>query len=98
MSVITEEITPRPGKREKNFSFLQVSGLVLLVLFTAIYIGETLYGNNSLQVLLSLQKQQKILDRKIKRISRQNAALQREYFELKTVMGEDAIYDQERER
>ncbi len=93
MSSITEEITQRPQKREKSTSFLQVLAMVILVLATAIYMGETLFGPNSLEVLLSLQKQQKILDYKIKHISSQNALLQKKYFELKTVMGETDAYE-----
>ena len=95
MSTITEEITQKPQKREKGISFLQVIAMIALVLLTAVYMGETLFGPNSLEVLLSLQKQQKILNYKIKHISHQNAKLQKKYFELKTVLGEGNAYEKD---
>ncbi len=89
MSKIAEELTPAPKKPESGFSFFQVVAIVMLVLIAATYMGETLFGQNSLQVLHSLQEQQKILDKKITRISFENAQLQKEYLELMTVMGKD---------
>lgn len=89
MSEITDEIIERPlQKRTNGFSFLQVVFLVLLVLMAAIFMGETLFGKNSLDVLVSLQKQQKILEKKIAHISQENAKLQKKYFELKALMPE----------
>jgi cell division protein FtsB len=95
MSTITEEISQKPKQREKGISFLQVLAMISLVLITAIYMGETLFGANSLEVLLSLQKQQKILHYKIKHISHENAQLQKKYLELKTVMGESIVDEQD---
>ena len=95
MSGITDEITePRSRRRrDGSFSFLQVMTMVAIVLLAAVYMGETLFGHNSLEVLLSLQKQQKILDHKIKRISYENALLQKKYLELKAVTGDMTIED-----
>lgn len=89
MSKIAEELNPGPKKAESGFSFFQVVLIIMLVLVAATYMGETLFGKNSLQVLHSLQQQQKILDRKITKISFENAQLQKEYLELTTVMGKD---------
>jgi len=87
MPHVTDEIIEEKAqKREKGFSFLQVLFLILLVLLAAIYMGETLFGENSLEVLNALKKQQKILDAKIKRISHENAILQKKYFELRALM------------
>ena len=89
MSEITDEIIEHSSQKgDKGFSFLQVVFLILLVLMAAIYMGETLFGENSLEVLNSLKKQQQILDKKIKRISHENAVLQKKYFELKSLMPE----------
>jgi len=94
MSQITDEISENPaGKRESGFSFLQVVFLILLVLLAAVYMGETLFGKNSLEVLLSLKKQQQILDAKIVRISKENAILQKKYFELRALMPEKSDED-----
>ena len=89
MARITDEISGTSGeKRESGFSFLQVVFLILLVLLAAVYMGETLFGKNSLNVLISLKKQQHILDVKIARISKENAILQKKYFELRALMPE----------
>jgi len=94
MSQITDEISQNPAKRESGFSFLQVVFLIFLVLLAAVYMGETLFGKNSLDVLLSLRKQQKILDSKIARISKENAILQKKYFELHALMPEKSDEEQ----
>jgi len=89
MSNIRDELaTGKRSRRDKGFSFLQLFVLIAIVLMAAVYMGETLFGKNSLEVLLSLQQQQKILDKKIKYISHQNAALQKEYFELNVVLNQ----------
>ena len=94
MARITDEISGNPGKKKENgFSFLQVVFLILLVLLAAVYMGETLFGKNSLDVLISLKKQQRILDVKIARISKENAILQKKYFELRALMPEKSDED-----
>jgi cell division protein FtsB len=95
MSRITDEITEHSSqKRGSNFSFLQAFFLILLVLLAAVYMGETLFGQNSLEVLLSLQKQQQVLNTKIERISKENAILQKKYFELRSLMPEKSEEEQ----
>ncbi len=97
MSHITDEITEYPSKKRNNgLSFLQGFFLVLLVLLAAIYMGETLFGKNSLEVLMSLKRQQQILERKIEHISKENAILQKKYFELRSLMPEQSKEDQKR--
>ena len=89
MSDITDEILKRPAKRRvESFSFLQILFLACLVFAAAVFVGDTLFGKNSWQVLVSLRKQQEILDRKISKISKENANLQKKYFELKSLMPE----------
>ncbi len=90
MSEITDEILNHPPqKRVDGFSFLQTLFLAGIVLAAAIFVGDMLFGKNSWQVLVSLKKQQRILDRKIDKISKENANLQKQYFELKSLMPED---------
>lgn len=60
--------------------FLFASGFVLLV---GIYMGFIFFGNNSLSVLLDLEEHQDYLSEDIERLKAENAALQKQYFELK---------------
>lgn len=60
--------------------FLLASGIVLVV---GIYMGFIFFGNNSLSVLLDLEEHQNYLTEDIERLKTENAALQKQYFELK---------------
>jgi len=86
MSKISDEIVEQRLHREDRHSFIQSALVVLSVIIAAIFIGETLFGKNSLEVYLSLQKDKKLLENKIYKIQYENAALQRDYFELKSLM------------
>ncbi len=67
-------------------SFLLPLFIALAVVMTALFVGEMLFGKNSLEVYLALEKDQKVLKKKIYHLKNQNAALQKEYFELKNIM------------
>ncbi|AFV96390.1 MULTISPECIES: hypothetical protein [unclassified Sulfuricurvum] len=60
--------------------FLLASGIVLVV---GVYMGFIFFGNNSLSVLLDLEEHQDYLSEDIERLKAENAALQKQYFELK---------------
>lgn len=60
--------------------FLLASAIVLVV---GIYMGFIFFGNNSLSVLLDLEEHQDYLSEDIERLKAENAALQKQYFELK---------------
>jgi hypothetical protein len=68
------------GLSLKKFIIL-VSSIVIL----AFYVGDLLYGSNSLKVLLNLQDYQIYLKTEIVRLKKENASLQKEYFELKEI-------------
>ncbi|MCF6201628.1 MAG: hypothetical protein L3J42_05860 [Hydrogenimonas sp.] len=59
--------------------FLAIAAVVAL----GIYVGILLFGPNSLTVLLGLEEQRSIYESRIKSLKAKNAALQKEYFELK---------------
>ncbi len=86
MSKISDEIVEEKLHSEDNYSFIPNVLIVLSVIIAAIFIGETLFGKNSLEVYLSLQKDKKHLEEKIYKIQYENAALQKEYFELKSLL------------
>jgi hypothetical protein len=60
--------------------FLIASGFVLIL---GIYLGLIFFGDNSLSVLLDLEEHQDYLKQDIERLKVENAALQKQYFELK---------------
>lgn len=60
--------------------FLVACGFILALLF---YLGVLIFGNNSLSVLLQLEEYQSFLTDDIENLKTQNAALQKQYFELK---------------
>lgn len=60
--------------------FLIALGVVLVV---GIYMGLIFFGNNSLSVLLDLEEHQDYLIKDIERLKAENAALQKQYFELR---------------
>ncbi len=57
--------------------------MALIVVVMAVYIGVLLFGTNSVEVLYRLHVQEKSLKRRIEYLKRENARLQKEYFELK---------------
>jgi hypothetical protein len=60
--------------------FLLATGVVLVV---GIYLGVIFFGDNSLSVLLDLEEHQSYLSEDIEKLKVENAALQKQYFELK---------------
>lgn len=58
--------------------------LVLGVSFTVLlYLWLLIFGNNSLLVLINLEEHQNFLSEDIEHLKSENAALQKQYFELK---------------
>ena len=59
--------------------------LLALVIVLGVYLGVLLYGTNSLEVLFGLQDYENYLQDEIVHLKKENAELQREYFELKEI-------------
>ena len=68
------------GLSVKKFLFL-----LFIVVALGIYLGVLLYGTNSLEILYGLQEYESYLQDEIVRLKKENAELQREYFELKEI-------------
>lgn len=60
--------------------FLIACGSIIALLF---YLSVLIFGNNSLSVLFQLEEYQSFLSDDIENLKSQNAALQKQYFELK---------------
>ena len=59
--------------------------LFVLVIGLGIYLGVLLYGTNSVEVLFGLQDYENYLQDEVVHLKKENAELQREYFELKEI-------------
>ena len=77
--VMEEFKTP---KRKRVYFFLKISVLVAVVIGLGVYVGNLLYGKNSLEVLLNLQDKKALFKNEIQKYKKENAKLQKEYFEL----------------
>ena len=62
-------------------------GAILVAL--AVYVGLLFFGPNSLEVLLELRAQKRSLEQSIEFLKKENAKLQKEYFELKELEAEE---------
>ena len=56
---------------------------LLIIIVLAFYLNILLFGDNSLEVLLQLEEYEDYLKNEINSYRSENAALQKEYFELK---------------
>lgn len=70
-------------KAYKNKTYLKLVGLGVLVILFGIYVGDMLFGKSSLDVLLNLQDDKSNLEQSVKKLKKDNAVLQKKYFELK---------------
>ncbi len=84
MSDLLDEIQAEqslPG-RYFGLSWQKLGFLALVVVFSGIYIGIILFGENSLQVLLNLEEYENFLKEEVSQLKKENAGLQKELFEL----------------
>jgi hypothetical protein len=72
-------------ERYLGLSLLKFFILLFIILALGVYIGTILYGTNSLEILLGIQDYENYLQDEIVRLKNENAALQKEYFELKEI-------------
>ncbi len=87
MPITTEKlIEERQRKESDKGSFLLLIFVALFVVMAAMFIGNMLFGKNSLEVYLALKNDKDILNKKIYHLKNENAALQKKYFELKNLM------------
>ncbi|WP_257120182.1 septum formation initiator [Arcobacter vandammei] len=62
---------------------------LLATLYFSYYVTNVLFGDNSLQVYNSLKFKKEYLENEISRLQKDNAYLQKEYFELKNLEPEE---------
>jgi cell division protein FtsB len=62
---------------------------VALLVALAVHVGLLLFGPNSVEVLFELRKQQRTLERNIESLKKENAKLQKLYFELRELQAQE---------
>ena len=73
-------------KREVNIKLLVVSFLILSV---AIYVGFLIYGDRGLNRLIEIEQTHNVLKKEVENLKKENIKLQKEYFGLKDIEGEE---------
>jgi len=63
--------------------------IIVLVILTAIYFGILMFGNNSVTSLMKVEQKNNFYADEVLRLRSENAALQKEYFELKILEPEN---------
>lgn len=71
--------------------FFLITGLILAMCF---YLSVLIFGNNSILVLIDLEEYQDFLIDDINHLKNENAALQKQYFELKELDGDSESISQ----
>jgi len=84
LSDLLDEIEAEQSLPSRYFglSWKRLSLFSVIVIFSGIYIGIILFGENSLQVLLNLDDYENFLREEVSTLKTQNASLQKELFEL----------------
>lgn len=59
-----------------------LAAFIIIVIF-GVYIGNLLFGKDSVEVLIDLQNKKESLQKGTQKLKKENAKLQKEYFELK---------------
>ncbi len=68
----------------KNFILITI-GSIAFTMFLSYHISIILFGDNSIEVYSSLKDKKSYLESEIIRLQKENAKLQKEYFELKNL-------------
>lgn len=70
-------------QRYLGLSWAKLISITLIVVLMGIYIGNLLFGDNSLTAYIQLQDYQENLIEEVDKLKQENASMQKEYFELK---------------
>lgn len=70
-------------KKGGFYKLLPLLSFILLICIVGIYVGNLLFGNNSFSVLLKNNQMEAQMRQEVDRLMHENAALQKELFELK---------------
>jgi 5-bromo-4-chloroindolyl phosphate hydrolysis protein len=73
--------------QQKRFDF-KIVAIVIAAILVAGYIFELMMGKKSFINLIELENNVKIMEKKVSELKKENARLQKTYFELKELEGE----------
>jgi len=79
----TGEVSLSLSERYLGFKGWKFMTALVGVVALGFYIGDLLFGNASVEVLMQLENYESHLKKEIVRLKRENAKLQKEYFELR---------------
>ncbi len=86
------EIAFETGRGPKSFfgiSYKKLVAIIAIVVCIGIYIGILLFGENSVTQYFKLQEQKQQYRQQVLSLQKENAKLQKEYFELKEVQPQE---------
>ena len=83
MSEILEEFNTGNRALYRGRIAGKLLGAIVAVILFGVYIGDLFFGRSSLDVLLGLESEKEQLERRVEELKHENAALQKEYFELR---------------
>lgn len=72
-----------------SFILIAILSLFIMIYFAYHWANLLFLGDSSVQVYISLKNKKDYLENEIKRLQRDNAYLQKEYFELKNLEPEE---------
>ncbi|WP_197972079.1 phosphopyruvate hydratase [Nitrosophilus labii] len=81
--IIDDLIGLGAGKKYLVLYAVKVLAALVLIIAIGVYIGNLLFGKDSVEVLIEIQNKERALKREVQRLKEENARLQKEYFELK---------------
>ncbi|EAK3365505.1 hypothetical protein BGG38_07295 [Campylobacter lari] len=90
MSDLLKEYDEHSKKKEAHHQLIKTITLSFVAIIVAIYFGNMFFGKSSLDVLLTLREEQKILEKNIITLKAKNAQAQKEYLQLLRLKGENS--------
>ena len=77
---------PRTKRNTSTKKFIVIAiGSIAFTMFLSYHVSIILFGDNSLEVYMDLKDKKEFLQSEITRLQKENANLQKEYFELKNL-------------
>ena len=78
-----DDIFVKESNKDVILGWLKLIFLVFVIVLFGIYIGNTLFGDSSIEVLLELEDNEDFYKSEIYKLRESNEILQKKFFELK---------------
>lgn len=78
-----DDIFLRESNKDVVLGYLKFIFLACVIILFGIYIGNTLFGDSSIEVLLELEDNEEFYISEIEKLGTSNEILQKKFFELK---------------